>query len=63
VGTDRGRRILERTPAARFGQTSEMAGTAVYLASPAATFVNGQTIVVDGGFLACGFTDSVAGEW
>jgi NAD(P)-dependent dehydrogenase (short-subunit alcohol dehydrogenase family) len=62
VGTDRGRRILERTPAARFGQTSEMAGTAVYLASPAAAFVNGQTIVVDGGFLACGFTDSVAGE-
>ena len=62
VGTDRGRRILERTPAARFGQASEMAGTVVYLASPAATFVNGQTIVVDGGFLACGFTDSVAGE-
>ena len=49
VGTDRGRRILERTPAARYGQTSEMAGTVVYLASPAAAFVNGQTIVVDGG--------------
>ena len=55
---DRGRRIIERTPAARFGTPEEIAGTAVYLASPAASFVNGQAIVVDGGFLACGFGDS-----
>ena len=57
---DRGRRILERTPAARFGTPEEIAGTAVYLASNAAKFVNGQTIVVDGGLLACGFGDSFA---
>ena len=59
---DRGRRIIERTPAARFGTPEEIAGTAVYLASPAASFVNGQTIVVDGGFLACGFGDSFVQE-
>ena len=57
---DRGRRIIERTPAGRFGKPEEIAGTAVYLASDAASFVNGQTVVVDGGFLACGFGDSRA---
>jgi NAD(P)-dependent dehydrogenase (short-subunit alcohol dehydrogenase family) len=61
-GTDRGRRILESTPMARFGTGEEIAGAAVYLASPAAAFVNGHTIVVDGGFLACGVGDSFA-EW
>ncbi len=59
-GTDRGRRILEHTPMARFGQGSEIAGAAVYLASPAASFVNGITIPVDGGYLASGIGDSVA---
>jgi len=57
---DRGRRIIERTPAGRFGKPEEISGTAVYLASDAAAFVNGQTVVVDGGFLACGFGDSRA---
>ncbi len=52
--TDRGRRIIEHTPMGRFGLPDEIAGAAVFLASPAAGFVNGHTIVVDGGFLACG---------
>lgn len=59
-GTDRGRRILEHTPMARFGTGDEIAGAAVYLASPAASFVNGVTIPVDGGYLASGIGDSVA---
>lgn len=59
-GTDRGRRILEHTPMARFGKGEEIAGAAVYLASPAASFVNGITIPVDGGYLASGIGDSVA---
>ncbi len=57
-GTDRGRRFIERTPMARFGKPEEIAGAAVYLASPAGAFVNGETIAVDGGFLACGVGDS-----
>jgi NAD(P)-dependent dehydrogenase (short-subunit alcohol dehydrogenase family) len=59
-GTDRGRRILEHTPMARFGTSDEIAGAAVYLASPAARFVNGHTIVIDGGYLSSGIGDSVA---
>jgi len=59
-GTDRGRRILEHTPMARFGTGDEIAGGAVYLASPAANFVNGHTIVIDGGYLASGIGDSFA---
>ncbi len=59
-GTDRGRRILEHTPMGRFGKSEEIAGAAVYLASPAASFVNGHTLVVDGGYLACGIGDAVA---
>ncbi len=59
-GTDRGRRIIEHTPMARFGTSDEIAGAAVYLASPAGSFVNGHTIVVDGGYLASGIGDSVA---
>jgi NAD(P)-dependent dehydrogenase (short-subunit alcohol dehydrogenase family) len=58
--TERGRRILEHTPMGRFGTAREVAGAAVFLASPAASFVNGHTLVVDGGYLACGIGDSVA---
>lgn len=58
--TDRGRRILEHTPMARFGSGEEIAGGAVYLASPAASFVNGHTLVIDGGYLASGIGDSYA---
>lgn len=59
-GTDRGRRILEHTPMARFGLAEECAGAAVYLAAPAARFVNGITIPVDGGYLASGISAAVA---
>ncbi len=59
-GTDRGRRILEHTPMGRFGTADEIAGGAVYLASPAARFVNGHTLVIDGGYLASGIGDSTA---
>jgi 2-deoxy-D-gluconate 3-dehydrogenase len=42
--------ILARTPAGRWGQPEELAGTAVFLASRAADFVTGTTIRVDGGY-------------
>jgi 2-dehydro-3-deoxy-D-gluconate 5-dehydrogenase len=42
--------ILARTPAGRWGQPEEVAGTAVYLASRASDFVTGTTIRVDGGY-------------
>jgi NAD(P)-dependent dehydrogenase (short-subunit alcohol dehydrogenase family) len=61
-GTDRGRRIMEHTPMGRWGKSEEIAPAAVYLASPAASFVNGHTLLVDGGYLACGIGDQVA-EW
>jgi NAD(P)-dependent dehydrogenase (short-subunit alcohol dehydrogenase family) len=52
--TDRGRELLLRTPMKRFGDTAEIAGAAVYLASDAASFVTGEILAVDGGFLASG---------
>ncbi|MDR3723519.1 MAG: glucose 1-dehydrogenase [Terracidiphilus sp.] len=52
--TGRGKELLMRTPMGRFGKTEELIGAAVYLASDASSFVTGQTIVVDGGFLASG---------
>ena len=52
--TGRGRELLARTPLKRFGQVEELAGACVFLASDAASFVNGQVLVVDGGFLASG---------
>jgi NAD(P)-dependent dehydrogenase (short-subunit alcohol dehydrogenase family) len=52
--TPRGEELLQRTPMGRFGRTDELAGAAVYLASDAASFVTGQTLIVDGGFLASG---------
>jgi NAD(P)-dependent dehydrogenase (short-subunit alcohol dehydrogenase family) len=53
-GTDRGREFLLRTPMKRFGKVEELAGAAVFLASDAASFVNGEILAVDGGFLASG---------
>ena len=53
-GTDRGREFLLRTPMKRFGKVEELAGAAVFLASDAASFVNGEVLAVDGGFLASG---------
>jgi 2-dehydro-3-deoxy-D-gluconate 5-dehydrogenase len=42
--------VIARTPAGRWGNPDELAGTAVFLASRASDFVTGATIVVDGGF-------------
>ena len=44
--------VRSRTPAGRWGNPSELVGTAIFLASPASDFVNGQIIYVDGGILA-----------
>lgn len=53
-GTARGRELLMRTPMGRFGHLDEVVGAAVLLASDAASFITGQCITVDGGFLASG---------
>jgi NAD(P)-dependent dehydrogenase (short-subunit alcohol dehydrogenase family) len=53
-GTPRGEELLMRTPMRRFGEARELAGTAIFLASEAASFVTGEIIAVDGGFLASG---------
>jgi len=52
--TPRGQEFLMRTPMKRFGQVTELAGAAVFLASDAASFVTGEILTVDGGFLASG---------
>jgi NAD(P)-dependent dehydrogenase (short-subunit alcohol dehydrogenase family) len=52
--SDRGKELRMRTPMGRFGRTEELVGAAIYLASDAATFVTGEILVVDGGFLASG---------
>jgi NAD(P)-dependent dehydrogenase (short-subunit alcohol dehydrogenase family) len=52
--TPRGNELLQRTPMARFGDPKELVGTAVLLASDGATFLTGQCIAVDGGYLASG---------
>lgn len=53
-GTERGKEFLLRTPLGRFGKLDELAGACVFLASEAASFVNGEVLAVDGGFLASG---------
>lgn len=52
--TPRGQELLMRTPMGRFGKTEELIGAAIFLASDGASFVTGQTLPVDGGFLASG---------
>ena len=47
----RSRQIMERIPAGRWGKPEDMVGAAVYLASGASDYVNGTTLVVDGGWL------------
>ena len=52
--SERGREFLLRTPMKRFGNVEELAGAAIFLASDAASFVNGEILTVDGGLLASG---------
>lgn len=54
MGTPRGSEILQRTPMKRFGDPRELIGAAVLLASDAASFMTGECLVVDGGYLASG---------
>lgn len=53
-GTPRGQELLMRTPMKRFGKPEELVGAAVMLASDAASYLTGQCITVDGGFLTSG---------
>jgi NAD(P)-dependent dehydrogenase (short-subunit alcohol dehydrogenase family) len=53
-GTKRGEEILLRTPMARFGNPRELIGAAVLLSSDGASFITGQCLAVDGGYLASG---------
>lgn len=52
--TERGRELKQRTPMKRFGQAEELVGAAILLASDGASFITGQCIPVDGGFLCSG---------
>jgi NAD(P)-dependent dehydrogenase (short-subunit alcohol dehydrogenase family) len=51
--------ILTRTPMRRFGNLEEIQGAAIFLASDSASFVTGEVLAVDGGFLAQGIGDTV----
>jgi NAD(P)-dependent dehydrogenase (short-subunit alcohol dehydrogenase family) len=55
------RRILSRTPLGRVGETAEIAEIALFLASPAASYITGQTIYADGGRLPLNYTVPVEG--
>jgi 2-deoxy-D-gluconate 3-dehydrogenase len=48
---NRSRQIMERIPAGRWGSPQDLAGAAVFLASPASDYINGHILVVDGGWM------------
>lgn len=50
--TERGKKVLAKTPMGRYGEPEEMAGAVIWLCSDAASFVNGAVIPIDGGFSA-----------
>jgi 2-deoxy-D-gluconate 3-dehydrogenase len=47
----RNRQILERIPAGRWGEPSDLGGAVVFLASPASDYIHGHVLVVDGGWM------------
>jgi NAD(P)-dependent dehydrogenase (short-subunit alcohol dehydrogenase family) len=53
-GTERGREFLLRTPLKRFGSIEELTSACLFLSAESSSFVNGEVLVVDGGFLASG---------
>ncbi|HEX3437465.1 MAG TPA: glucose 1-dehydrogenase [Pseudacidobacterium sp.] len=52
--TERGLEMHVRTPIKRFGHADELVGAAVFLASESSSYMNGQILAVDGGYLASG---------
>jgi NAD(P)-dependent dehydrogenase (short-subunit alcohol dehydrogenase family) len=54
LDSPRGKELLQRTPLGRFGKVEELQGACVFLCSESASFVNGELLTVDGGFLASG---------
>src|SRR4051812_18247331 len=54
TGTPRGEELRMRVPMGRFGRAEELAGAAIFLASEASSYVTGEIVAVDGGFLASG---------
>jgi NAD(P)-dependent dehydrogenase (short-subunit alcohol dehydrogenase family) len=54
TGTPRGEELHMRVPMGRFGKAEELVGAAVFLASDASSYVTGEIVAVDGGFLASG---------
>ena len=49
---DQRRQVLARIPSGRFGSADDVAAAVLYLASPAAGYINGQTLTIDGGLTA-----------
>ena len=58
----RNRQILERIPAARWGEPEDLAGAAVFLSSSASDYVNGHVLVVDGGWMGVRRNDESSGK-
>jgi NAD(P)-dependent dehydrogenase (short-subunit alcohol dehydrogenase family) len=54
ISTERGREMLMRTPMGRFGKPEELVGAVVLFASDAASYITGQCLAIDGGYLASG---------
>lgn len=54
LDSPRGAQFLSRIPLKRYGNVEELCGAAIFLASESASYVNGEVLVVDGGFLAGG---------
>ncbi|MDD5600986.1 MAG: SDR family oxidoreductase, partial [Actinomycetota bacterium] len=50
--TERGKKIIDNTPMARYGKPEELIGAIIFLCSDEASFINGIVLPIDGGFLA-----------